>query len=227
MRENVTRLFLFVLCAVMVTACASAPYKTSMQLNPEPGKATLGPQELDQAFNAAVAAGLDLGYKVVSSSKEQRVVSLNRFRMADMVSETLNVDIENKGATADVTIVYESPKPLAEATVKEFTDRFHARLSAGQPARPMAPVAVPSAPGALRAEPGPVNAGGDKPGEANLILLKNSNIRTEPTTKSKIIVTLRKGDKVVKIDESGKWFNVRLPTGETGWVLKSLVKEAD
>ncbi len=226
MRENVTRLFLLVLCAAMVSACASAPYKTSMQLNPEPGKVALGPQELDQAFEAAIATGLDLGYKVVSSSKEQRVVTLNRFRMADMVSETLNVGIENKGATADVNIVYESPKPLAEATVKEFTDRFHARLSARQPARPLAPVGGLSAPGALRAEPAPATAG-EKPGEATLILLKNSNIRTEPTTRSKIIVTLRKGEKVVKIDQSGNWFNVRLPSGETGWVLKTLVKEAD
>jgi hypothetical protein len=227
MRENLARLFLFVLCVVMVSACASAPYKTSMQLNPEPGKATLGPQELDQAYEAAVATGLDLGYKVVSASREQRVVSLNRFRMADMVSETLKVDVENKGATADVTIVYESPKPLAEAAVKEFTDRFHARLSARQAAKPLAPVAGPPAPGTLRAEPSPMNVAGDKAGETNLILLKNSNIRTEPNTKSKIIVTLRKGEKVVKIDESGKWFNVRLPTGETGWVLKTLVKEAD
>ena len=103
MRENVARLFLFVLCVVMVSACASAPYKTSMQLNPEPGKATLGPQELDQAYEAAVATGLDLGYKVVSASREQRVVSLSRFRMADMVSETLKVDVENKGATAPLS----------------------------------------------------------------------------------------------------------------------------
>jgi N-acetylmuramoyl-L-alanine amidase len=57
--------------------------------------------------------------------------------------------------------------------------------------------------------------------------LKNSNIRTEPTTKSKIVTTLRKGEKVIKIDESDKWFNVKLPSGETGWVLKSLAKEAE
>jgi uncharacterized protein YgiM (DUF1202 family) len=90
-----------------------------------------------------------------------------------------------------------------------------------------APGSAPSAPGMLRVEPGSRDASGDKPGETYLILLKNSNIRTEPTTKSKIVTTLRKGEKVIKIDESGKWFNVRLPSGETGWVLKSLAKEAD
>jgi hypothetical protein len=227
MRENVTRLFLFVLCVVALFACASAPHKTSLQLDPEPGKLTLGQQDLDHAFNTAVATGLDLGYRVVSSSKEQRVVSLNRFRMADMVSETMNVDIENKGATADVTIIYESPRPLADAAVKEFTDRFLARLKTQPSARPSAPVSTPSTPGMLRVEPGSRDASTDKAGETYLILLKNSNIRTEPTTKSKILTTLRKGEKVIKIDESGKWFNVRLPSGETGWLLKSLAKEAE
>jgi len=227
MRDNVTRLFLFVLCAATLFACASAPHKTTLQLDPDPGKPSLTQQDLDLAYNAAIATGLDLGYRVISSSKEQRIVSLNRVRMADLVSETLKVDVESKGAFADVNIVYESPKPAADATVKEFTDRFLARLKTQASAQRSAPGSTPSSPGMLRVEPGSRDARGDKPGETYLILLKNSNIRTEPTTKSKIVTTLRKGEKVIKIDESGKWFNVRLPSGETGWVLKSLAKEAD
>jgi uncharacterized protein YgiM (DUF1202 family) len=66
---------------------------------------------------------------------------------------------------------------------------------------------------------------GDQPGETWLILLKNGNIRSEPTTKSMIVTTLRRGEKVVKVDESAGWYNVRLPSGETGWVSKRLVKE--
>jgi uncharacterized protein YgiM (DUF1202 family) len=66
---------------------------------------------------------------------------------------------------------------------------------------------------------------GDQPGETWLILLKNGNIRSEPTTKSMIVITLRRGEKVVKVDESAGWYNVRLPSGETGWVSKRLVKE--
>jgi hypothetical protein len=223
MREKVTRLFLFVFCAATLFTCASAPHKTTLQLDPDPGKLSLTQQDLDYAYNTAVATGLELGYKVVSSSREQRIVSLNRFRTADMVSETMNVDIESKGATADVTIIYESPRPLADAAVKEFTDRFLARLKT----RPSAPGPAPSSPGMLRVEPGSRDASPDKAGETYLILLKNSNIRTEPNTKSKIVTTLRKGEKVIKIDESDKWFNVRLPSGETGWVLKSLAREAE
>ena len=33
--------------------------------------------------------------------------------------------------------------------------------------------------------------------------------------------------KVIKIDETADWFNVRLPSGETGWIFKRLVKEVE
>ena len=56
-----------------------------------------------------------------------------------------------------------------------------------------------------------------------LITLKNSNIRTAPNTKSQIIATIKKGTKLEKISESADWFEVRLPSGETGYVYKPLV----
>ena len=56
-----------------------------------------------------------------------------------------------------------------------------------------------------------------------LITLKNSNIRTAPTTKSQIISTIKKGTKLEKISESRDWFKVKLPSGETGYVYKPLV----
>jgi hypothetical protein len=224
MRNLLYRSFFF-LCVIILSGCASAPYKTSLQLNPEPGKPSLTQQDLDNAYYAAVSTGVDLGYRVASSSREQRIVTLNRLRSTDFVAETMTVGVESKGPAVEVSMVYESPKPLADATVKEFTDRFLAKLRA----RPSAQSgdAAPSKPGALRMESDarPMNAA--LPGETRLILLKNSNIRAEPSTKSKVIITLRKGEKVVKIDESGDWFSVRLSSGETGWVSKRLVKEAE
>jgi uncharacterized protein YgiM (DUF1202 family) len=65
------------------------------------------------------------------------------------------------------------------------------------------------------------------PGETHLVLLKRSNIRSEPSTRSKVMATLRKGTIVVKVDESGDWFNVRLPSRETGWIFRQLVKEVE
>ncbi len=59
-----------------------------------------------------------------------------------------------------------------------------------------------------------------------LVVLQAANIREEANTKSRVIVTLKKGDQLEKIRESGGWCNVKLPSGQTGWVSKSLVKEA-
>ena len=216
---------LFFLCALILFGCASAPYKTSLQLNPEPGKLILTQQDLDNTYNAAVSTGVGLGYRVASSSREQRIVTLNRLRSTDLVSETMVVSVESKGPAAEVRIVYESPKPLADATVKEFTDRFLAKLGARPSSQPGTP--APSRSGAVRAnsEAGPMTV--ELPGETHLIFLKNSNIRTEPSVDGKVITTLRKGGVVVRIDESGDWFNVRLPSGKTGWVSKRLVKEVE
>ena len=217
--------FFFCLCAVLLFACASAPYRTSLQLNPEAGRLSLSPQDLDDAYNAAIATGADLGYRVVSSSKEQRIVSLNRLRSTDLVSETIEVSVESKGSSADVSIAYQSPKPLWDVTVKEFTDRFLAKLKA-QPSAAGAASAPPRH-GRHAVEPDTRPVSGDQSRETYLILLKNSNIRSEPSTKSKIVTTLRRGEKVAKIDESAGWFNVRLPSGETGWVSKRLAKETE
>jgi len=62
-----------------------------------------------------------------------------------------------------------------------------------------------------------------KPPVIHLVTLKNSNIRTEPTTKSKIIITVKKGTKLEKISESRDWFKVKLPSGKTGHIYKPLV----
>jgi hypothetical protein len=226
MRGLLYRSFLFV-CAVILFGCASAPYKTSLQLNPEPGKLFLNQEDLDYTYDAAVSTGLDLGYRVSSSAREQRIVTLNRLRSSDLVSETMVVGVESKGPSAEVSIVYESPKPLADTTVTEFTDRFLAKLKVRPSVQAVAPAPAPPRPGAVRLEPETRPMASELPRETHLILLKKSNIRTDPGTKSKIITTLRKGEKVVKIDESGDWFNVRVPSGETGWIFKRLVKEAE
>jgi len=60
-----------------------------------------------------------------------------------------------------------------------------------------------------------------------LVTRKGANIRAEASTKSKIIATLKKGEKVEKRGKSGNWFNIKLSSGETGWIFKDLVKEAE
>lgn len=57
--------------------------------------------------------------------------------------------------------------------------------------------------------------------------IKNINIREMKSTKSKIICSAKVGEKLTKIDESGKWFKVKTAQGESGWILKNLVKIVD
>lgn len=57
------------------------------------------------------------------------------------------------------------------------------------------------------------------------VVIKPANVRSEPTIKSKILRTLRKGTKVEYLGKSGNWLNVKLSTGVTGWVSNTLVKE--
>ena len=63
------------------------------------------------------------------------------------------------------------------------------------------------------------------PAHKSLIVKKNANIRSKANSKSKIIVTLKKGTKIEYLGKSGNWLNVKLPTGVTGWIFRDLVTE--
>jgi len=65
----------------------------------------------------------------------------------------------------------------------------------------------------------------EKPPVIYLMTMKNSNVRAAPTIKSQIITTIKKGTKIEKISESADWFEVRLSSGETGHIYKTLVVE--
>jgi hypothetical protein len=58
-----------------------------------------------------------------------------------------------------------------------------------------------------------------------LITKKNAPLREKPSSQSKIIVTLKKGRKVEKIGESGKWVKVKIWDTTIGWTLKDLLQE--
>ncbi|MDH4265552.1 MAG: SH3 domain-containing protein [Deltaproteobacteria bacterium] len=88
---------------------------------------------------------------------------------------------------------------------------------------PVTSAAPPVEPKKEEAKPSPPPA----PTEIYVITLKNSNVRAEPDLKSKVITTLKKGTKVEKIGQSGNWANVKLPSGETGYIFHELVKELE
>jgi len=59
-----------------------------------------------------------------------------------------------------------------------------------------------------------------------LVTKKNANLRERPSTQSKILLTLKPGRKVEKIEESGNWVRVRIWETTTGWISKDLLQEA-
>jgi hypothetical protein len=58
-----------------------------------------------------------------------------------------------------------------------------------------------------------------------LLVLKTANIREKANTKCKVVTTVKKGDQLEKMGQSGDWCKVKLPSGQTGWVSINLVKE--
>ena len=50
------------------------------------------------------------------------------------------------------------------------------------------------------------------------------NIRSGPGTKNKVITTVRRGDELEMLGETGYWYNVKLSNEVEGWIYKKLVK---
>ncbi|MCK4648712.1 SH3 domain-containing protein [bacterium] len=55
------------------------------------------------------------------------------------------------------------------------------------------------------------------------IKVGQANIRSAATVESKIVVTLKLGDKLRVIEKRGSWYKVRLSDKRIGWVHKSVV----
>ncbi|MCZ6877537.1 MAG: SH3 domain-containing protein [Acidobacteria bacterium] len=50
------------------------------------------------------------------------------------------------------------------------------------------------------------------------------NIRQAASTSSRIISTVKRGDKLEVLDKTGSWYQIKTESGRTGWVHASLVK---
>ena len=50
------------------------------------------------------------------------------------------------------------------------------------------------------------------------------NIRNGPGMKNEVITTVRKGDQLELLGQTGSWCNVRLLNGVEGWIYKKLVR---
>ncbi|MHB8907785.1 MAG: SH3 domain-containing protein [Syntrophales bacterium] len=107
--------------------------------------------------------------------------------------------------------------PTASTGAEDATAK-NPKLNAQGTSSPSAPNSVP-VPEAQKTE---------KPAVTYLITTKNGcNVRSQPNEKSKIITTLKRGQKLQKLDKFENWYNVTVPSGKKGWIHQSLVKDAD
>lgn len=58
-----------------------------------------------------------------------------------------------------------------------------------------------------------------------LYIVKDVKMRKEARNLSKVVVTLKKGELVEKIDASKTWVKVKTSSGKTGWVSNKFVSE--
>lgn len=60
-----------------------------------------------------------------------------------------------------------------------------------------------------------------------IVIKKSTKVRTEVGKKGKVIATLKKGDKVQKLDAIKSWYKVELPSGDVGWVSRSSMRDTE
>ena len=63
-------------------------------------------------------------------------------------------------------------------------------------------------------------------GETTLVTViwTSANIRSGAGNEFAVMTTVKQGDKLTVIGESGEWFNVRLENGQEGWIKNTVVK---
>lgn len=67
--------------------------------------------------------------------------------------------------------------------------------------------------------PGCVTQQGEKP---VWVKAESANIRNGPSTQNKVIAGAKWNDKLLVIEEQGKWYKVKLPQGQIGWIYQPL-----
>jgi uncharacterized protein YgiM (DUF1202 family) len=89
---------------------------------------------------------------------------------------------------------------------------------------PVKPEAPPPPPVAKAAQPAGKSVEG--PTKGFFVTKEITRMRAEPNLKSKVVLVLKKGRKVEKLDESGEFVRVRLSWGDSGWVQKRFLEPA-
>ena len=101
---------------------------------------------------------------------------------------------------------------------------------AAAPAEPPKPAAAPAKPAAAPSEPAKSAPPAAAPAQAaqertTEVALGQVNFRQGPTRNDKILRVLKKGTKLIILEDKEDWLRVRLDDGAEGWVAKSVTLE--
>jgi N-acetylmuramoyl-L-alanine amidase len=56
------------------------------------------------------------------------------------------------------------------------------------------------------------------------VIWTSANIRSGAGDNYPVVTTVKQGDKLIVLGESGEWFNVRAEGGQQGWINNRVVK---
>ena len=139
-----------------------------------------------------------------------------------------------------------APKPeAAAAPTPPASGEKESSAGTPPPAEPKAEATVPTAPPAAVTSPSPpppvpqVEAAPPvamvSPPKSEikeealavpLVTAGPTNVRMAPSTQSKVMTVLPKGERVEKIGESGNWTKIKLSSGEDAWVFSDFLRQA-
>ena len=113
---------------VFTISCGPSLHQARIQMSPGPGQIQFTEKDYQEMFDNAVATGVEMGYKPVSSSKEKGIISFtkNVGKDKDPINFTIQVQKQNE----KIVYIYadmQSPAPLSDLTLKEFREGFMAK----------------------------------------------------------------------------------------------------
>ncbi|NWF57693.1 MAG: hypothetical protein HXY45_23170 [Syntrophaceae bacterium] len=120
-------------------------------------------------------------------------------------------------AAMQTTAVLPKSTEIKEETLSSSQAAGAPPAALTQPASPQKPEQVRQT--AVAKEGAPIRKGVEGPSKIILLTREVTKMWAEPTSKSKVVLVLKKGRKVEKLAEFGEFTKVRLSWGDSGWVL--------
>jgi hypothetical protein len=173
-----------------------------------------------------------VGYLIDSSDKEAGLIHASyplTFGKGETTSLTAVVSRGQTGIRVDLAFMTGG---MATFSIDEVQQEFCSIIEGVPKKEAIKPVETPVRETPIVVEksvvveaPGPSVVQTPRPPSLqSLVVTKKANLRANASTKSKIVGTLTKGEKLEILGRSGDWFRVKTASGLTGWIFKTLVR---